>query len=676
MPDRLIPRAALFGNSNRSGGTISPDGVHLAWIAPLQGVMNVWVAPVEASANARPLTHDGGRGVRNYYWAYDGQHLVFLQDRDGDENWRLHAVDVHTGDTRPLTPEGMRATPAGSSRRVRGEVLVSLNQRDPSYPDLFRVELATGRLTLVAENPGLAGFMTDDLFVPRLAFRPTPDGGQDILRPASGGGWEDWFHIPAEDAFSTNASHISADGASLYMRDSRGRDTAALTRMDLATGETVVLAEHPDADIGGLLTDRDTYAPLAYGVLVERLSYTALDPRAQPDLDFLAAQDIGDWGLNSRTEDDRLWVVGAGSDTRPGVAYLYDRRDRSLRVLYETRPELAGAALAPMQPMTIPARDGLPLVCYLTLPRGLDPAADGQAAPMVLLVHGGPWARDAFGYNPYHQWLANRGYAVLSVNFRGSTGLGKRFINAGDREWGRRMDDDLLDAVAWATGRGVADPARIAIMGGSYGGYAVLAGMTRNPEFYACGIDIVGPSNLETLLATIPPYWASFRAQLVRAVGNPDTTEGRALLQDRSPLHQAGRISRPLLIAQGANDPRVKQAEADQMVSAMKANGVPVTYLLYPDEGHGFVRPENNLAFTAVAESFLARCLGGSAEPITTEEIAATSMQVLDGAELIEGLHAWEPEIVSGESDVVPPQRGDLGQFLVGERDTLAADWD
>lgn len=645
MPDPLIPRADLFGNPNRSGGTISPDGAYLAWTAPLDGVMNVWVAPLAAPDEARPVTHDAGRGVRGYYWAYDGQHLVFMQDRDGDENWRLHAVDVHTGDTRPLTPKGVRANPAGGSRHIRGEVLVAFNERDPSYPDLFRIELATGRTTLVAENPGLAGFITDDQFVPRLASRPTADGGHDVLRPAAGGGWESWFLIPAEDAFGTGASHLSADGTSVYMRDSRGRDTAALTRMDLATGKVDVLAEHPHADIGGLLTDPDTYAPLAYGVLVERLSYTALNPRVQPDLDFLAAQGIGDWGLNSRTEDDRLWVVSAGSDTRPGVAYLYDRDARSLRVLYESRPELAGAPLASMHPVTIPARDGLPLVCYLTLPRATATDGNGRPAapgPLVLLVHGGPWSRDAFGYNSYHQWLANRGYTVLSVNFRGSTGLGKRFINAGDREWGRHMDDDLLDAVAWATVQGIADPARIAIMGGSYGGYAVLAGMTRNPELYACGVDIVGPSNLETLLATIPPYWASFRAQLVRAVGDPDTEEGRALLRERSPLHQAGRIRRPLLIAQGANDPRVKQAEADQMVAAMKANGVPVTYLLYPDEGHGFVRPENNLAFTAVAECFLARCLGGRAEPITAEERRATSMQVLDGAELIEEMQAQE----------------------------------
>ena len=508
MPDRLIPRAHLFGNPNRLNGTISPDGTHLAWVAPLDGVMNVWIAPRDAPEQARAVTHDTKRGVRDYYWAYDGQHLLFLQDRDGDENWRLHAVNVHTGETRKLTPEGARATPAGTSRHVRDAVLVTLNQRDPSYPDLFRVELATGEMTVVAENPGFAGFMADDRYVPRLALRSTPDGGMDILRPASDGTWADWDHIPAEDAFSTAVSHLNADGTTLYMRDSRGRDTAALVAVDLATGARNLLAEDARADIGGVLTDRDTYAPLAYHVTVERLSYIALDPRVQPDLDFLATQDIGDWWIMSRTEDDRLWIVGAHSDTRPGMAYLYDREARDLRLLYETRPELSGAPLSRMHPVTIPARDGLILVCYLTLPRRVDQAGTGRPdapGPLVLLVHGGPWLRDTFGYNWYAQWLANRGYAVMTVNFRGSTGLGKHVVNAGNLEWGRRMDDDLLDAVAWAVEQRIADPARIAIFGGSYGGYAVLASMTRNPELYRCGVDVVGPSNLETLLATVPP---------------------------------------------------------------------------------------------------------------------------------------------------------------------------
>jgi dipeptidyl aminopeptidase/acylaminoacyl peptidase len=637
MPDPLIPRAHLFGNPNRLGGTISPDGSRLAWVAPLDGVMNVWTAMFDAPAQAQPITHDTKRGVRDYYWAYDGRHLLFLQDRDGDENWRLHAVDLGTGETRLLTPDGVRATLEGISRHVRGAALVTLNQRDPRYPDLLRVELATGDSTLVAENPGFARIMADDRFVPRLALRPTEDGGMDLLRPASDGTWAEWVNIPAEDAFSTEVSHLGADGNTLYMRDSRGRDTAALVAVDLATGAQTVLAEHAGADIGSIITDRDTYAPLAYGVTVQRLAYVALDPCVQPDLDFLAAQDIGDWWIMSRTEDDRQWIVGAYSDTRPGIAYLYERAKRSVRMLYASRPELLGAPLAPMHPVTIPARDGLPMISYLTLPRHLDPAGTGRPAapaPLILLVHGGPWARDEFGYTAYTQWLADRGYAVLSVNFRGSTGLGKHFVNAGNLEWGRRMDDDLCDAVAWAVDERIADPARVAIFGTSYGGYAVLAAMTRNPELYACGVDVVGPSNLETLLATVPPYWASFRAQLVRALGDPDTEDGRALLRERSPLHRAGSIRRPLLIAQGANDPRVKQAESDQMAAAMRANRVPVTYLLYPDEGHGFVRPENQLAFVAVAENFLAECLGGQAAPITAEEMQATTMQVLESGGL------------------------------------------
>jgi dipeptidyl aminopeptidase/acylaminoacyl peptidase len=644
MTDPLIPRVHLFGNPGSLGGTISPDGAFLAWVAALDGVMNVWVALRETPDAAWPVTRDTSRGVRSYYWAHDGRHLLFSQDRDGDENWRLHAVDVRTGQSRPLTPTRVRAMPVGVSRHIRDEVLVSLNEPDSSYPDLFRVAIATGCATLVVKNTDFAAFMTDDQFVPRLTLRSTSGGSQDVLRPVPGGGWENWFTIPPEDAFATTLSHLSADGKTLYMRDSRGRDTAALTQVDLATGAATVLAAHPRADIDFLLTDPDTHAPRAYSVMIERLSYTALDPRVQSDLDFLDDAGIGDWSVNSWTEDDRLWVVTAGSDIRPDVAYLYDRDARRLSVLYETRPELARAPLSLMHPVTIQARDAFPLVSYLTLPRESDPARSGipeTPAPMVLLVHGGPWSRDVFSYNACHQWLSNRGYAVLSVNFRGSTGFGKSFINAGNHEWGRRMDDDLLDAVAWAKARGVADPDRIAIMGTSYGGYAVLAGMTRSPAVYACGIDLLGPSNLETLLASIPHYWASFRARLVRAMGDPDTDEGRAMLRERSPLHRSGKIRRPLLIVQGSNDPRVKQAESDQMVAALHASGIPVTYLLYPDEGHGLVRAENSLAFTAVAENFLAQCLGGRAAPITPAEITASSVQVLSGVELIEGLRTW-----------------------------------
>ena len=410
----------------------------------------------------------------------------------------------------------------------------------------------------------------------------------------------------------------------MYFRDARGRDTAALVRLDMLTGESTVLAADPRADIGGMIVDIQTRAPRAYTVVAERMEYHALDPAIAPDLDFLARSGIGDWGLSSRTEDDRLWVVSANSDTRPAVDYLYDRPAQTLREVLRARPELDGVALRRMNPVRIAARDGLSLVSYLTRP---DTAT---LPPLVLLVHGGPWARDYFGYNAWHQWLADRGYAVLSVNFRGSTGFGKAFINAGDGEWGRRMDDDLCDAITWAVAEGHADRARIAIMGASYGGYATLVGLTRNPALYACGVDIVGPSNLETLLRTIPPYWESIRADLYRAIGDIDTAAGLAQAHERSPLFSAANIRKPLLIAQGANDPRVKQAESDQMVAALRAGGIPVTYVLFPDEGHGFARPENAIACNALIEDFLAHHLGGEAEPISAEQMAASTATIIE----------------------------------------------
>jgi dipeptidyl aminopeptidase/acylaminoacyl peptidase len=625
----LIPRAHLFGNPARTQTRISPTGRFIAWLAPDEGVLNIWVAPLAAPDQARAVTGERKRGIRAYVWAYDGKHLVYLQDKDGDENYHVLAVDPEAGTTRDLTPfEGVNAQIIAVRPVYRDRILIQMNRRDRRFFDVFLVDLATGALTPVLENPGFMSFVVDDHYRVRFGTKYGADGSLAIERRGPDGGWMGWAGFPPEDARSSKLGHLNADGTAVFLSDSRGRDTAVLVRIDLSTGEARLLAEDPRADLGEVLMDGPTKEPLAYVVNVERRAYIALDPAIQPDLDFLAAQQIGDWSLSSRTEDDALWVVSGSSDVSPGADYLYDRRGRSLRKLHDTRPELAGAPLAPMRPVTIRARDGLDLVSYVTRPLG----ADGPG-PMVLLVHGGPWARDVFACDPMHQWLANRGYTTISVNFRGSTGLGKTFINASDHEWGRRMDDDLLDAVAWAVDRGLAAPGRIAIMGGSYGGYAVLAGMTRNPETYACGVDIVGPSNLETLLATIPPYWEAMRAMLTKAVGDPATAAGLALMRERSPVHHADRLRRPLLIAQGANDPRVKQAESDQMVAAMRAKGIPVTYLLYPDEGHGFARPANNIVFNAVAETFLARHLGGRAEKITSAEIEASTMQILEGGE-------------------------------------------
>jgi dipeptidyl aminopeptidase/acylaminoacyl peptidase len=625
----LIPRTDLFGNPARAYAKISPDGRFLSWLAPVDGVLNIWVSPAEAPERAEIVTDDRKRGIRIYGWTYNsGHHLFYLQDTDGNENFHVFVVDPLDRVTRDLTPfDGIRAGIAAISRVRREHLLVHLNRRDPKYFDLYTLDLATGELALVEENSGFASFIVDDHYRAHFATKYRRDGFLDVLRRASDGNWTGWTSFSAEDARNSGPTHLNADGTALFLRDSRGRDTAVLARLELASGTLRVLAADPRADIGGTITDVLTKEPVAYSVNVERPEYVALEPSIQADLDFLAAQDIGDWSITSRTEDDRLWLVTGASDVKPAGAYLYDRQAKTLGKLYDARPELAGAPLMPMRPVTIRSRDGVDLVCYLTRP-----ASAETPGALVLLVHGGPWARDMFGFNPYHQWLANRGYSVLSVNFRGSTGFGKAFVNAGDVEWGRRMDDDLLDAVGWAIATGVADPARIAIMGVSYGGYAVLASMTRNPETYACGVDVVGPSNLETLIATIPPYWEAIRTQLTKAVGDPETEDGLALMRDRSPLYRADRIKRPLLIAQGANDPRVKRAESDQMVGALRANGIPVTYVLYPDEGHGFARPENSISFNAITEAFLARHLGGRVEPITAEEVAASSMQVLEGA--------------------------------------------
>lgn len=635
----LIPRAALFGNPSRRGAAISPDGRHITFLAPLDGVMNVFIAPRGALDQAKPLTHETKRGVPFYQWAQNSGHVLVGRDTDGDENFHVHAVDITTGHARDLTPhENVRAEIAKLSRRHPGEVILSHNARNPQFPDLYRVDITTGAATMITENPGFAAFAIDDDFNVRCAIAFQPDGSQITLRPDPASGWVPFLQFAPEDAMISGIEENFAPDGTTLIRSSAGRDTSALYRLALDTGEQTLIAADDRADIGGVLVDQLTKAPLAYSVNYERNRYVALDPAVQPDLDYLDAANIGDWVAQSRTDDDKLWVIGSNADTAPGAAYLYDRTAKSLEKLYDSRPELADTPLAAMHPAIIEARDGLKLVSYLTLPKGSDAATPGRPSrklPLILLVHGGPWARDEFGYSPYHQWLANRGYAALSVNFRASTGLGKSFVNAGNNEWARAMDDDLLDAVDWAITANIADPARVAIMGGSYGGYATLASMTRNPTKFACGVDIVGPSNLETLLATIPPYWEAGRAIFHRSIGNPDTADGLALLRERSPVHLADRLARPLLIGQGANDPRVKQAESDQMVAALKAKGIPVTYVLFPDEGHGFARPENNIAFNAITEQFLAAHLGGRAEPIGADEISRSTAQILEGADTL-----------------------------------------
>jgi dipeptidyl aminopeptidase/acylaminoacyl peptidase len=612
----LIPRSVLFGNPERTSPQLSPDGSRLAWIAPLDGVLNVWVAPITGDGvdwdAARAVTGDADRGIRFISWAHDSRHLFYIQDAGGDENWRLYDVDLGTPglDRRDLTPfEGIHAMLIGASKRKPGEVLVGINKDNPQLHDVYRLDLATGELVKEIENPGFAGWISDEDLVVRGALQPQPDGSFDLLvRESADAQWRTLLSIPAEDATSSDVVAFSADGKSLLMISAAGSNTGRLARVDLGTGAQAVIVSDPDADVSGVLVHPDTLEPQIVTVLKERTEYVVLDATLAGDLDAVRALHPGDPRFAGRDDADTMFLIGFTDDVGPVPYYLYDRATKTARFLFEHQPALSGYELAPMEPFTFAARDGLVVHGYVTFP----PGRGRTGLPAVLNVHGGPQARDTWGFNPEAQWLANRGYLCVQVNYRGSVGYGKAFTAAGDREWGAKMHDDLIDAVSHVVAQGWADPARVAIYGGSYGGYAALVGAAFTPDAFCCAVDIVGPSNLKTLLESIPPYWAPAAAALYRRVGHP--VDDAEFLWSRSPLSRARDIKIPLLIAQGANDPRVKQAESEQIVAALTEAGIEHEYMLFPDEGHGFAKPENRIKFYTAAEKFLARYLGGRSE--------------------------------------------------------------
>ena len=638
----LIPRDDLFGNPTRTAGKISPDGKWLSWLAPKNGVLNIWMAPVTNPDDAKAMTNAEDRPIRQYMWAPDSKSLLYIQDKGGDENFLLYGVDIASGKETTLTPfENTRVDIVGGSESIRDKILIGLNNRDPQFHDVHLLNLNTGELTPVIENNSYAGFMADDTLTVRMALRQNEAGGTDYFRVIDDEVEEAPFTATEmEDSLTTGPAGYTRDGSILYWLDSRDRNTAALYAEEVASGERKLIAENDKADIGGTIRDRETGEVQAYSVNYLKTEWTALDANLGASLDWLGTQLDGEYGISSRSDDNQTWIIWNDPLTAPTATYIYDRAEQTLTPFYVSRPELEGTPLQPMHPVEITARDGLTLPCYLTLPVGANTDGSSKAdtpSPMVLLVHGGPWARDSYGFASSVQWLANRGYAVLQVNFRGSTGFGKDFLNSANKQWGLAMHDDLIDAVDWAIAQGVAEADKVAIMGGSYGGYATLAGLTFTPEVFACGVDIVGPSNLETLLETIPPYWAPMVKIFHERMGNPSTEEGLALLKAASPLYKADRITKPLLILQGANDPRVKQSESDQIVGAMKDAGVPVTYVLYPDEGHGFAKPVNNIAYTAITENFLASVLGGRSEPIG-DTVKASTAEILEGVEHVAGL--------------------------------------
>lgn len=637
----MIPRQVLFGNPEKTMARISPDGEYLSYLAPVKGVLNVWVGTVEDPDSARPITRDEERGIRYYDWTYDGQHILYYQDAKGDEDWHVYATNITTGETRDLTPfEKVNAQILSINEKTPNEILVGINNRNPQLRDVYRIALSTGERTLIEENPGFVSYLFDNDDRTRFAMTFSPTGGQEILQRDESNQWQPFIEVPNTDALTTYLTGFDKSNQILYLIDSRKRNTAALFTLDLASGKQELVAEDDRADVGGILVHPTEKHVQAVSFIYNRNRWHVLDPAIQEDLDYLHSVEDGELSITSRTLDDRLWTVAYVLDNGPVKYYLYDRTRKQANYLFSNRTDLDEYQLARMHSLTIKSRDGWNLVSYLTLPP--DSAPDGDArpsnpVPLVLLVHGGPWGRDIWGYDPQHQWLSNRGYAVLSVNFRGSTGFGKEFTNAGNGEWAGKMHDDLIDAVNWAVHEKITQRDQVAIMGGSYGGYATLVGLTFTPETFVCGVDIVGPSNLVTLLQNVPPYWIPILPMMKDRVGDWTTEEGQKSLLAKSPLARVDQIQRPLLIGQGANDPRVKQVESDQIVEAMKQKNIPVTYVLYPDEGHGFARPENRLSFYAVAEAFLSEHLGGRFEPVR-EDFQGSKIQVPEGADQVPGL--------------------------------------
>ncbi len=603
---QLIPREVLFGNPERTNPQISPDGSLLGYLAPVNGVLNVWIRTI-GKDDDRAVTADTNRGIRNFTWQYDNKHVLYRQDLGGDENWRLYQTDIATKQTKDLTPfEKVRVDLVAYDWRKPDIVLFQANKRDPKVFDVYQVDLKTGKIEMNTENPGdVQGWQADNDLQVRAAQVDQPDGGTIIrVRNDVKSPWRELVKWGPDETFGGIVGY-APDNKKIWIATSLDVNASRLLEFDIATGKNRVIATDPQFDVEGVVTNPKTNALEVVTFMKQRTAYEFVDPKMKADYEVLEKVNHGDIVGLSRTLDDKKWIVTFVSDDAPVTHYLYDRPTKKATLLFTDRPALEKYKLSSMKPIEYTARDGMTIYGYLTTPAGMD----AKNLPMVLFVHGGPWARDAWGYNRYAQWLANRGYAVLQVNFRGSTGYGKKYVNAGDRQWAGAMHTDLLDGKDWAVKQGVADAGKVCIMGGSYGGYATLAGVAFSPEAFACGVDIVGPSNLNTLLKTIPPYWSTLLSTFHKRMGDSEE-----VLNAQSPLFKADQIKAPLLIGQGANDPRVNKAESDQIVAAMRKNDKDVQYYVFPDEGHGFARPTNNMAFMAAAENFLAKYLGGRAE--------------------------------------------------------------
>ncbi len=635
-PAALIPRELLFGIPERYDPKISPDGSLVAYLAPYGKRPNVWLYD-RAKKTERPLTLEKEAGISSYTWTPDGTAILFRQE-SGARNGHLQKIGREGGAVQDLTPfAGVQARVLSTADPEARSILLELNKEEPHRPDAYRLDLRTGVLELVARKTGMIlDWVIDGQMRVRGAVAARRNGGLGVIvRDSESSQWRKLFAWDMEDSEAGDVTGFSKNGKELFLIDPRGSNTARLVRMDLVTGERKTVFSDPDYDVGEVSVSPESHEPDMVSVVRERQSWIALRDSVRADLERVRKIHSGDFSIVSRTRDDRIWIVVFDEDVSPLNYYLYDRNTKRSEFLFAHRPALFRYPLAPMKPVAFSARDGLKLRGYLTLPVG-----GRKPFPMVLLVHGGPWSRDRWRFDPLAQWLANRGYACLQVNFRGSTGYGKNFLNAGNKEWGRKMQNDLTDGVVWAVREGIADPVRVGIMGASYGGYAALAGAAftsdyplnkgqleisavprtskkidrsvGTPELYKCAVDQFGPSDLVALIRTMPPFWADQKGAALKRVGDPDTEADD--LKERSPLYAADKVRIPLLIAQGANDAQTPRAESDRMVEALRKRKIECEYWVFPDEGHGFLKQENRLKFYHAVEAFLARHLGGRSE--------------------------------------------------------------
>ena len=642
----LIDRNLFYGEVTIAGAQISPDGRYLSFLKPFKGTRNIWVKGAdEPFSAARPVSAEATRPIRSYFWSHDSKYILYVQDSGGDENFNVYAIDP----TLPADPKkGVPPTRALTNLKgVRTEIFavpkakpdvlyIGLNDRDPKWHDLYELSISNGTKKLLRKNTDeIAVWQFDDAGTLRLAVRTTKNGDTETLRVDPDGFKTIYSCSVLEDC---SAFDFDAGGKYLYFATNKGAlDLSELEMLDVATGATTKVEGDPEKRVD------------LYNVEISQLDHRILfteyeddmfrryfkDRPFETDYEWLQSKLPGlEISFGARSNDENIWIVSAHSDTEPGIVYVWNRKAKTLVQQYRVREEIQRDALAQRKPYHYKSSDGLDIPAYLTLPKGL-PAKN---LPLVVYPHGGPWARDSFGYDTNAQFLANRGYAVLQPNFRASTGYGKKFLNAGNGEWGRKMQDDITWGVKALVASGVVDPKRVGISGGSYGGYATLAGVAFTPTLYAAAVAYVAPSNLITLLDAIPPYWEAGRKQMYTRMGDPTTPQGKALLTAESPLTQAKAIVTPLLVVQGKNDPRVNVRESDQIVAAVRDNGKPVKYLVAPDEGHGFARPINTLAYVTAMEDFFAQYLGGRSQKQVPADVAAKLKDITVDPQTVNGV--------------------------------------